>query len=225
MQRTKIVFFTGAGISAESGLRTFRDSDGLWNQYNVFEVASIQGWYKNPQIVLDFCNEKRRECYTAQPNQAHLLISELEKDYDVFVITQNIDDLHEKAGSSNVLHLHGEITKACSSKDTQNTVPYVEDIKIGDLHEDGSQLRPHVVLFGESVPNIDKAVEKIESADILVVIGTSLEVFPAAGIISLAKPTCKKYCIDPNNYGLGKEWVKISDIATVGMKQFIDQLK
>jgi len=196
MSKQKLVILTGAGISAESGLKTFRDSDGLWMGYNVYEVATPGGFKKDPQLVLDFYNQRRREVAAALPNAAHRGLAELEEQYDVTVITQNIDDLHERGGSSNVLHLHGEIFKMRSVENEEAIFDIRDDINLGDTAADGSQLRPHIVWFEEPVPMIAKAAEIVASADIFVVIGTSLQVYPAAGLIDLVKEGAGVFVID-----------------------------
>lgn len=191
-----IVVLTGAGISAESGLKTFRDSDGLWMGYDVYEVASPDGWCKNPQLVLDFYNARRRDVAAALPNAAHVGLAELEKDFEVTIITQNIDDLHERAGSSNVLHLHGEIFKMRSVKNDQVVFEIRGDIQLGNLAADGAQLRPHIVWFGEAVPMIEKAAALLHNCDYFVVIGTSLQVYPAASLLYYAPPGVPRIIID-----------------------------
>ncbi len=196
MQKKKLVVLTGAGISAESGLRTFRDSDGLWEGYNVTEVATPRAWKKNPQLVLDFYNERRKNVAGAVPNAAHTGLAELEKEFDVTIITQNIDDLHERGGSSRVLHLHGEIFKMRSENDERLVREIREDIKWGDLAEDGYQYRPNIVWFEEPVPLIEQAIPIVAAADYFVVIGTSLVVYPAAGLIHYTKPDIPIYIID-----------------------------
>jgi len=192
----KIVVLTGAGISAESGLKTFRDSDGLWEGYEVTEVATPRGWRKDPALVLDFYNMRRRNVLDAAPNAAHIGLAELEKDFDVHIITQNIDDLHERAGSTSVLHLHGEIFKMRSELNEDMVYEIRNDIQLGQKAEDGAQLRPHIVWFEEPVPMIEKAVPLVMSADILVVIGTSLVVYPAAGLLNYAVPSIPKFIVD-----------------------------
>lgn len=191
-----IVVLSGAGISAESGLKTFRDSDGLWNGYDVYEVASPQGWTKNPQLVLDFYNDRRRDVAAALPNAAHMGLAELEKDFDVTIITQNIDDLHERAGSTKVLHLHGEIFKMRSEDDENIFFEIKGDINLGDKAADGAQLRPHIVWFGEVVPMIEKAAALLQDCDYFVVVGTSLQVYPAASLLYYAPPYLPKFIID-----------------------------
>ena len=189
---------SGAGVSQESGLQTFRDSDGLWMGYNVYEVASPEGWKKDPESVLQFYNQRRKEVAKALPNEAHKAIADLERNFNVTVITQNIDDLHERAGSENVLHLHGEIFKMRSEKDEHTVYEIKEDIQFGQKAPDGFQLRPHVVWFGEQVPNIIKAKLIMAEADIFVLVGTSLQVYPASGLIDYLPSGTPKYIIDKN---------------------------
>ncbi|MCW3093667.1 MAG: NAD-dependent deacylase [Ferruginibacter sp.] len=196
MKKKHIVVLTGAGISAESGLKTFRDSDGLWNGYDVYEVASPMGWEKNPQLVLDFYNDRRRDVAAAKPNAAHTGLAELEEDFDVTIITQNIDDLHERAGSTRVVHLHGQIFLMRSVKDDSIIYPIQEDIKMGQTAQDGGQLRPHIVWFGEPVPMMDKAISIMNDCDYFVVVGTSLQVYPAASLLHYAPPYLPKFIID-----------------------------
>ena len=191
-----VVVLSGAGISAESGLKTFRDSDGLWMGYDVYEVASPQGWQKNPQLVLDFYNARRKDVAAALPNAAHIGLAELEKDFDVTVITQNIDDLHERAGSTDVIHLHGEIFKMRSVADENLFFEILGDINVGDKAEDGEQLRPHIVWFGEAVPLMEKAAALLHHCDYFVVVGTSLQVYPAASLLYYAPPHLPKFIID-----------------------------
>jgi len=198
MGKKKLVVLTGAGISAESGLKTFRASDGLWEGYNVYDVATPSAFAKNPALVLNFYNMRRKDVAAAQPNEAHAGLAELEKDFNVTIITQNVDDLHERAGSSKVLHLHGEIFKMRSVKNVKLIYDIRGDINLGDLAEDGGQLRPHIVWFDELVPMIEDATEVMTGADIFVVIGTSLLVYPAAGLINYAPPYTPKFIIDKN---------------------------
>lgn len=194
----KLVVFTGAGISAESGLKTFRGDDGLWEGYRVQDVATPEAWKRDPAMVLEFYNIRRKQCLAAQPNAAHKAFVELESDYDVHVITQNVDDLHERAGSKKVLHLHGEIRKAQSSLSPKYVYGMSSDeIVIGDMCELGSQLRPHIVWFGEAVPMMDRAEDIVSDADILVVVGTSLQVYPAANLLNVVSHKCVVYLIDP----------------------------
>ncbi len=199
MSMKKIAILTGAGISAESGLRTFRDSNGLWEEYSIEEVATFTGWVNDPGLVIDFYNKRRNQLRTAQPNAAHTALALLEQKYDVQVITQNVDDLHERGGSTKVIHLHGELTKVRSVNHPElvYTIGY-ENIKLGDVCEKGGQLRPHIVWFGEPVPMIEEAAKIIEATDILLIIGTSLQVYPAAGLVHMASPACKIWLIDPN---------------------------
>jgi len=221
MPKQKLVVLTGAGISAESGLKTFRDSDGLWEGYNVYEVATPRGFAANPQLVLDFYNMRRKEVANAKPNAAHIGLAELENDFDVQIITQNIDDLHERAGSKKVLHLHGEICKMRSVADENTTYAIRDDIHVGDLAPDGFQLRPHIVWFEEPVPMIELALSMVMTAEILVVIGTSLQVYPAAGLMNYAPPYSKKFIIDkkiPETASI-KNLIQIEATASEGVQQ------
>ena len=227
MAKKKLVVLTGAGISAESGLRTFRDSDGLWEGYEVTEVATPRGWRKNPQLVLDFYNERRKNVADAQPNAAHFGLAELEEDFDVTIITQNIDDLHERAGSTNVLHLHGEIFKMRSEGDETLISEIRGDIKLGDWAEDGAQLRPYIVWFEEPVPKIEEAVPIVYAADIFVVVGTSLVVYPAAGLINYVALETPKYIVDkkiPYTSPM-RNLTLIEKPATEGVKELTELLK
>ena len=192
-----LVVLTGAGISAESGIATFRDSNGLWCNHRVEDVATPEGWYKNKQLVLDFYNERRRGLMKAEPNEAHKKLAELQKYFNVTIITQNVDDLHERAGSENVIHLHGELKKARSEKNEELVYDCHADIAIGDLAEDGAQLRPHIVWFGEPVPMIEPATLATETADIFLIVGTSLQVYPAAGLLHYRPVNCAVYLKDP----------------------------
>lgn len=201
----KIVILTGAGMSAESGLKTFRDADGLWENYPVQQVASHEGWERDPKLVTEFYNERRRQLVKAKPNEGHRLVAGLEKHYNVTVITQNVDNLHEQAGSSKVIHLHGELMKVCSSRDTENQhfwQTLTEDnceVIPGTKAGDGSLLRPYIVFFGESVPMIEPAIIETENADIFIIIGTSLNVYPAAGLVQYVRPGTPIYIIDPKS--------------------------
>ncbi len=217
----KIVVLTGSGISAESGLKTFRDSGGLWEEYDVMEVASIEGWMKNRELVLGFYNDRRAQLEKAKPNEGHKILAELENYFDVQIITQNVDNLHEKAGSSNVLHLHGELTKVRSTEDEKLIYDVgTKQINIGDTCEKGHQLRPHIVWFGEPVPLIPKAIDMVLEADFFVVIGTSLEVYPAAGLIDYVKLNVPIFLIDPNEVRTFTRKVKIiKSKASEGAKQ------
>ena len=227
MQSKKIVVLTGAGISAESGISTFRDSGGLWDGHDILEVASIDGWYKNPEKVLDFYNTRRKQLVNVKPNKAHLFLAKLEDNHDVTIITQNVDDLHERAGSSNIIHLHGQLTKARSEINPKILVDIqYNDIAIGDMAEDGYQLRPAIVWFGEMVPLIEKAVNIVKNADYLIVIGTSLEVYPAANLVYHASKKTQKYIIDPKNPELKSydNWVHIKKFATEGVIELFEIL-
>ncbi|MCF0160002.1 MAG: NAD-dependent deacylase [Bacteroidaceae bacterium] len=223
----KIVFLTGAGISAESGISTFRDSGGLWDKYNVQDVASIEGYWRNRELVLDFYNVRRHESVNTKPNKAHLLVAELEKHFDVTVVTQNVDNLHEQAGSSHIIHLHGELMKATSERNPNDPRCIVQlgednlDIHLGDKAKDGSQLRPFIVWFGESVPMIEYAVEEVEQADILVVVGSSLNVYPAAGLVHYAPINTPIYVIDPKPVEVhtNREITFIQKKASEGMEE------
>ncbi len=231
----KLVVLSGAGVSAESGIRTFRDSDGLWEEYRIEDVASIDGWHKNKELVLDFYNKRRAQLEGAQPNDAHKLIASLQKDYNVIVVTQNVDNLHERGGSTNIIHLHGELTKVRSVKTQEweysnpdtNLVYEIgyKEINLGDLAPDGGQLRPHIVWFGESVPELTRAAKEVEQADILLIIGTSLNVYPAASLVNYTKSGCKIYLIDPQPMNLSlPNFVQIQEKATDGMREFISKL-
>lgn len=193
----KIVVLTGAGVSAESGINTFRDANGLWEGHDVMEVATPQGFQRNPDLVLNFYNERRRQLFKVSPNMAHRALVLLEEHYDVSIITQNVDDLHERAGSSKVIHLHGELLKARCSHNPSKIVDWKTDIKIGDLSEDGNQLRPHIVWFGEEVPLLEKAANITQAAQILIIIGTSMQVYPAASLIHYVSRDTPIYFIDP----------------------------
>jgi NAD-dependent deacetylase len=224
--KKKLVVLTGAGISAESGLKTFRDSDGLWEGYNVMEVATPGGWKRDPQLVLDFYNLRRKNVLDAQPNAAHYGLAALEKDYDVTIITQNIDDLHERAGSTRVIHLHGEILKMRSEKNESLVYDIVEDIKLGDKAADGAQLRPQVVWFEEEVPMIPKAISITMNAEIFVVVGTSLLVYPAAGLVNYATASVSKFIIDKRiPYSVSTyHFTSIEKPATEGVKELLEIL-
>lgn len=198
MDSKKIVILTGAGISAESGLKTFRDANGLWEGHDVMTVASPQGWQKNPELVLEFYNVRRRQLLGVQPNEAHYQLARLQDKYDVTIITQNVDDLHERSGSREVIHLHGELLKVSSVNNPKLVYHWVKDLQIGDVASDGSQLRPFVVWFGEPVPMIEPAAKKIEEADVLLIIGTSLQVYPAASLIQFAKYETPVIYVDPS---------------------------
>ena len=226
MNKQKLVVLTGAGISAESGLRTFRDSDGLWEGYNIEDVATPRAWRKDPQLVLDFYNMRRKDVLAAKPNAAHIGLATLQQHYDVHIVTQNIDDLHERAGSKNVLHLHGEIIKMRSDKNEHRLYPIKNDIKLGDKSEDGSQFRPHVVWFEEPVPMIEQAIPIMYEADIFVLIGTSLAVYPAAGLVDYVRERVTKYVIDKHIPPVTryKNVVPIEQPATKGIEELFKVL-
>lgn len=220
--KQKLVVLTGAGISAESGLRTFRDSDGLWEGHDIYEVASPLGWEKNPKLVLDFYNLRRHDALNAQPNSAHIGLAKLEEKYDVRIITQNIDDLHERGGSTRVLHLHGEIVKMRSDINETDLYPYDKDIQPGDLAPDGGQFRPHVVWFGEAVTMIEPAVLEIVQADVFVLIGTSLNVYPAAGLVDYLRADVPRYIIDKKIPPVsGSDYHCIEKPATEGVEELL----
>ena len=225
---------TGAGVSAESGLSTYRDNNGLWDNYDPMEVASIQGWYANRELVLNFYNMPRAKLKDCKPNAAHLAIAKLEDNYDVTVITQNVDNLHERAGSTKVIHLHGEATKVRPENCFNDNDGYSErsvidvgydKVCLGDLAPNGVQLRPHIVFFGEAVPKMEKAVEVVSQADIILIVGTSMQVYPAAGLYRYASYDAPIYIIDPADVPLrDKRIVHIKDVATAGMQKFIEML-
>ncbi len=224
----KIVVLTGAGMSAESGISTFRDAGGLWDQYPVKQVATPEGYAANPELVINFYNERRKQLLQVRPNRGHELLASLEDDFDVTVITQNVDNLHERAGSSKVIHLHGELTKVTSSKNPNDVScirelsPENYEVKIGDLASDGSQLRPFIVWFGESVPMIELAIEQVMEADIFLIIGTSLNVYPAAGLLNYVRAGVPVYLIDPKTVRVpyGREVIVIQKGASEGMEEF-----
>ena len=233
--KKKLVVLTGAGISAESGISTFRSNNGLWDNHKVEDVASIQGWYRNPQLVLDFYNERRLQLGAVKPNSAHYALAELEKEWDVTVITQNVDNLHERAGSTRVFHLHGELTKVRPENCCNESDDYSEEtvfdigydvINLGDLAPNGAQLRPHIVWFGEAVPYINPAIDHVENADVLLIVGTSLQVYPAAGLYAYAKADTPIYIIDPADVPVKDgRLTHIKDVATKGMETFKNILK
>lgn len=223
----KIVVFTGAGISAESGISTFRDSGGLWEKYDVKDVATPEAWQKNPNLVLQFYNERRKQVLEAKPNPAHKALVLLEKKFKVQIITQNVDDLHERAGSKNVLHLHGEIRKSRSTFNHELVYDIKGwEIKAGDKCEKGSQLRPHIVWFGESVPEMDRAHDIAADADIFIIVGTSLNVYPAAGLVHSTKKNCSIFLIDPNevNNTEIQNLVTIREVAGIGVPELVEKL-
>ncbi|MEZ4856830.1 MAG: NAD-dependent deacylase [Gelidibacter sp.] len=217
-----LVVLTGAGMSAESGLKTFRDADGLWEGHDVMEVATPEGFTKNPELVLEFYNQRRQQLLDVKPNEAHFDLATLEKTYKISIITQNVDDLHERAGSTNVIHLHGELLKARNVVDDTFVMDWKTDIKLGDKCPKGHQLRPHIVWFGEAVPMIDKAIAVCKTADMLLIIGTSMQVYPAASLIHYVPKPTPTYFIDPKPVMDSNGNLKvIAKTATVGMKQFI----
>ena len=226
--KKKLVVLTGAGISAESGIKTFRDSDGLWEGHDVMEVATPEGWRKNQELVLDFYNKRRQQLKEVEPNLGHKILAELEKDFDVHIITQNVDDLHERAGSSKVLHLHGELLKVRSVQNRNHILDWTEDLYTGDFDENGHQLRPHIVWFGEDVPALEEAIEITETADYFAVIGTSLQVYPAAGLISYTYSITPVFYIDPKPIAIPNIQNKVEVIAKVaseGVAELRERLK
>lgn len=235
MARKKIVVLTGAGVSAESGISTFRDSNGLWENHNVEDVASIEGWYRNPSLVLDFYNERRAQLPTVRPNAAHIAIASLEDEFDVTVVTQNVDNLHERAGSTRIIHLHGELTKVRPENCYNDRDGYSEAtvfdigadaVHIGDLAPNGAQLRPHIVWFGEAVPKIEAAIDAVEAADMVLIVGTSLQVYPAAGLYRYAGMDTPIYIIDPADMSLRDSRIThIKEVATKGMETFKNLIK
>lgn len=221
----KVVVLTGAGISAESGLKTFRDAGGLWEGHNVYDVATPEAWLRNPGLVQQFYNERRKSVLSALPNEGHLALVKLESEFDVTVITQNIDDLHERAGSSDVLHLHGIITKSQSNKNPELTYDITGwELKMGEFCELGTQLRPHVVWFGESVPMLERAANLCQVADIFIIIGTSLQVYPAAGLIDFVPVTALKFIIDLNETSVPGDVESIKESASTGVPKLVDRL-
>ena len=223
----KIVVLTGAGISAESGIKTFRDADGLWEGHDVMEVASPIGWQRNQHLVLDFYNKRRAQLFNVQPNQGHLALAELEKHFEVQIVTQNVDDLHERAGNSNITHLHGELLKVRSTENKSSIYSWKKDLNIGDVCAENFQLRPHIVWFGEEVPMLDTAVEIVSEADVLLIIGTSMQVYPAANLVNYIQQNTPIYFIDPkpsitknsfNNLTI------IAEIASTGVPKVVTEL-
>lgn len=225
--RKKIVVLTGAGISAESGLKTFRDADGLWEGHDVMEVATPEGFYENPKLVLEFYNQRRRQLLEVTPNKGHTNLVKLENDFNVEIITQNVDNLHEIAGSSNITHLHGELLKVRSSLNEDLVLDWKKDLVLGDFAKDKSQLRPHIVWFGEMVPLLDKAITITKTADILIVIGTSMQVYPAASLIQYIKANTPIYFIDPKpsiSEGQFNNLTIIKDVASSGTDKLLQLL-
>ncbi len=224
--KKKIAVLTGAGISAESGIKTFRDSNGLWEEHRVEDVASPEGWARNPELVLNFYNQRRRQLLQCQPNRAHFALAELESKYEVTIITQNVDDLHERAGSTDIVHLHGELLKMRGVADESVVYECEEDINLGDLCVKGSQLRPHIVWFGEAVPKIEEAAYIVGHADIVIIIGTSLLVYPAAGLIHYSKYETPKWLVDPAEMQLPHipNLKFINEKATIGVDYLVKEL-
>lgn len=226
MGKQKLVVLSGAGVSAESGLKTFRDSDGLWEGHRVEDVATPEAWYRDPQLVLDFYNMRRQNVATAEPNAAHFAIARLEDQYDVTIVTQNIDDLHERAGSTNVMHLHGEIFKMRSENNEELIYPIRGDIKLGDIAQDGAQLRPHIVWFGEPVYMIEHAIPVMREAEVFVLVGTSLVVYPAAGLVDYVRDSVPKYVLDRTIPSVSRyaNVIKIEKPATQGAADLLNYL-
>jgi NAD-dependent deacetylase (regulatory protein SIR2-like protein) len=224
-----LVVLTGAGISAESGISTFRDSGGLWEQYRIEDVATPEGWARDPKLVTDFYNQRRKQLLEVEPNYGHIALVELEKYFNVYVVTQNVDNLHERAGSKNIVHLHGELTKVRSERFDHliyELTPDRYEVKIGDKCEKGFQLRPHIVWFGEAVPMLEEAVRLAQKADIFVVVGTSLNVYPAASLVHYVQPEVPVYIVDPNSVAINdSRWHYIRLGASEGMKEFIKQIQ
>jgi NAD-dependent deacetylase len=225
----KVVVLTGAGISAESGIKTFRDSDGLWENHRIEDVATPEGWAKNPALVLEFYNQRRAQLLEVQPNDGHRALAGLEKNFEVHIVTQNVDDLHERAGSTRVVHLHGELRKVRSTRFPDLIYDWDKDLKIGDLCERGAQLRPHIVWFGEAVPMLESAAELASEADIFIIVGTSLQVYPAASLMIYADPTIPFYYVDPRpqvNMELARmpNLTVIAEPASTGVGKVVEQL-
>ena len=229
MSKKRIVVLTGAGISAESGIKTFRDAGGLWEGHDVMEVASPQGWKKNRPLVMDFYNQRRAQLHEVEPNAGHLALVELEQKATVHIITQNVDDLHERAGSSNIVHLHGELLKVRSERNEKLVYDWKKDLTEDDRCEDGFPLRPHIVWFGEQVPNLPIAADLVRAADVIIVIGTSMQVYPAASLVGFGKPQTPIIYIDPKpqlNYEMEQatNLVTIPEVATTGVRKVVDEL-
>lgn len=222
----KIAVLSGAGVSAESGIKTFRDSEGLWEGHDVMEVASPEGFNRNPELVLDFYNQRRKQLLTVQPNAAHRALAELEQYHDVTIITQNVDDLHERAGSTNVIHLHGELLKARSTYNENSVVDWRTDLNLGHLCDNGYQLRPHIVWFGEMVPMLEVAAEVVEAADVLIIVGTSMQVYPAAGLMQYAREDAHIYFVDPRpSINPSKRVTIFAENASTGIPRVVNLLK
>ncbi len=222
----KITILSGAGMSAESGIKTFRDSNGLWEGHDVMEVASPQGWSANRELVLDFYNQRRRQLLEVKPNVAHIALAELERDFEVQIITQNVDDLHERAGSSKVLHLHGELLKVSSTGIPSTILDWKKDLNTDDLCKDAYQLRPHIVWFGEEVPEMDTAIKLIKKTDVLIIIGTSMQVYPAASLLQFAPLEAKIYFVDPKPSLSSSERITVfAEKASSGILKVIEKIK
>lgn len=229
MSKIKVVILTGAGISAESGIKTFRDADGLWEGHDVMKVASPEGWRADRELVLDFYNQRRAQLKEVEPNAGHLALKELEGKFNTVVVTQNVDNLHERAGSSNIIHLHGELSKSRSTVDAKLVFDCTEDINLGDKCPKGSQLRPHIVWFGEAVPMLEKAIAEIKNADVVLIVGTSMQVYPAASLTAYAPATSPIFYIDPRptiNHELAaaKNLTVIEENASTGVRKVVDEL-
>ncbi len=227
--KKKLVVITGAGISAESGIKTFRDADGLWEGHDVMEVASPEGWHRNKELVLDFYNQRRKQLHEVQPNAGHQALVELEEKYDTYIITQNVDDLHERAGSSQIIHLHGELLKVRSLGDPSLVYEWKGDLVLGDKCEKGHQMRPHIVWFGEMVPMLEVAASIMVEAECVIIVGTSMQVYPAAGLVGYAPPFAPIYYIDPRptiNYELSqrKNLTVIEEVGSTGVRKVVDEL-
>ena len=222
----KIAVLTGAGVSAESGIKTFRDSDGLWEGHDVMEVASPEGFERNPKVVLDFYNQRRKQLLTVKPNAAHFALADLEKNHDVTIITQNVDDLHERAGSTNVIHLHGELLKVRSTFDEDLILDWKEDLNLGDVCENNHQLRPHIVWFGEMVPMIEIAADVVEKSDAIIIVGTSMQVYPAAGLVQYAKYDAHIYFVDPKpSISENRRITVLAENASTGVPKVVELLR
>jgi len=222
----KIIVLTGAGISAESGLKTFRDDNGLWEGHDVMQVATPEGFEENPELVLEFYNQRRRQLQQVEPNVAHKALAKLEKDHEVYIITQNVDDLHERAGSKNVIHLHGELLKVRSTFDEKLIMDWKDDLNLGDFCEHHHQLRPHIVWFGEAVPMIETAMNLMEDAEVVIIVGTSMQVYPAAGLIQYAPENVKIYFVDPKpSISSSKKITVFAENASTGVKKVVDEIK
>ncbi|MBT8263629.1 MAG: NAD-dependent deacylase [Bacteroidia bacterium] len=222
----KISILTGAGMSAESGLKTFRDSNGLWEGHDVMQVASPQGFARNPELVLEFYNQRRRQLLQVNPNKAHIALAELEVDYEVTIITQNVDDLHERAGSKQVVHLHGELLKVRSTFDENLILDWHDDLNLGDLCEFNHQLRPHIVWFGEAVPKMDVAIDYVQDSDIILIVGTSMQVYPAAGLIQYTRSDAHVYFVDPKPAMHSSDRITVlAESATSGVPKVIEMIR